>query len=38
VAEPGCAIAGACGKGKISERRLESYRDLVREKKRNGDW
>jgi ribosome biogenesis GTPase / thiamine phosphate phosphatase len=36
MTEPGCAIAGACGKGKISERRLESYRDLVREIRR--EW
>jgi ribosome biogenesis GTPase / thiamine phosphate phosphatase len=33
VTEPGCAIADACGKGKISERRLESYRGLVRARK-----
>ncbi len=31
VSEPGCAIAMACDKGKISERRLASYRGLARE-------
>ena len=33
VTEPGCAIAAACGKGKISARRLASYRGLARELK-----
>jgi ribosome biogenesis GTPase len=33
VTEPGCAISAACKKGEISERRLESYRGLVRERK-----
>jgi ribosome biogenesis GTPase len=33
VTEPGCAIAAARGKGKISELRLESYRGLVRGRK-----
>jgi ribosome biogenesis GTPase len=32
VTEPGCAIAAACADGKISVRRLESYRDLVRDR------
>ena len=31
VSEPGCAIATACDKGKISVRRLASYRGLARE-------
>jgi ribosome biogenesis GTPase len=33
VTEPGCAIAAACKRGEISERRLASYRGLVRDKK-----
>ena len=33
VSEPGCAIAAACADGKISEGRLESYRNLVRDRK-----
>jgi len=33
VTEPGCAVAAACAAGKISERRLESYRGLARELK-----
>ena len=33
VSEPGCAIATACADGKISEGRLESYRNLVRDRK-----
>lgn len=33
VAEPGCAVAAACEGGEISERRLESYRGLARERK-----
>jgi ribosome biogenesis GTPase len=33
VSEPGCAIAAACDKGKISARRLASYRGLARELK-----
>jgi ribosome biogenesis GTPase / thiamine phosphate phosphatase len=32
VTEPGCAITAACADGKISQRRLESYRGLVRER------
>lgn len=32
VAEPGCAITAACANGSISERRLESYRGLARER------
>ena len=32
VSEPGCAIATACAKGKISARRLASYRGLARER------
>ena len=32
LTEPGCAIAGACAAGHINERRLESYRALVRER------
>jgi len=31
LSEPGCAIAAACAAGEISERRLESYRQLLRE-------
>ncbi len=30
--EPGCAVATACAAGTISERRLESYRQLLRER------
>ena len=33
VTEPGCAIAAACQQGEINERRLESYRGLVRDRK-----
>ena len=33
VTEPGCAIAAACDKGRISARRLASYRGLARELK-----
>ena len=33
VTEPGCAVAAACAEGKISESRLESYRNLVRDRK-----
>ncbi|MGH8662326.1 MAG: ribosome small subunit-dependent GTPase A [Burkholderiales bacterium] len=33
LSEPGCAVAAACERGEISERRLESYRGLVRERK-----
>lgn len=33
VSEPGCAIAAACADGKINESRLESYRNLVRDRK-----
>lgn len=33
VSEPGCAVAAACARGEISERRLESYRGLVRDRK-----
>jgi ribosome biogenesis GTPase len=32
VTEPGCAIAAACKRGEISERRLASYRGLARER------
>jgi ribosome biogenesis GTPase / thiamine phosphate phosphatase len=32
MTEPGCAITAACADGKIGERRLESYRTLVRER------
>ena len=32
VTEPGCAIAAASKRGEISQRRLESYRGLVRER------
>ena len=31
LAEPGCALAEACAAGSIHERRLESYRQLVKE-------
>ena len=33
LTEPGCAVSAACKRGEISERRLESYRGLVRERK-----
>lgn len=33
VTEPGCAVSAACKRGEISERRLESYRGLIREGK-----
>jgi len=33
MSEPGCAITAACERGEISERRLASYRGLVREQK-----
>ena len=33
MTEPGCAVAGACERGEISQRRLESYRGLVRERR-----
>lgn len=32
LSEPGCAIAAACAGGKINERRLGSYRALLRER------
>ncbi|KPK19217.1 MAG: ribosome biogenesis GTPase RsgA [Betaproteobacteria bacterium SG8_41] len=32
MSEPGCALTAACVAGKISERRLESYRQLLRER------
>jgi ribosome biogenesis GTPase len=32
VSEPGCAVAAACRGGKISEKRLASYRALMRER------
>jgi ribosome biogenesis GTPase / thiamine phosphate phosphatase len=32
LSEPGCAVTAACAAGKISERRLESYRQLIRER------
>lgn len=32
ASEPGCAIAAACERGEISERRLGSYRALARER------
>lgn len=32
VSEPDCAIAAACATGRINERRLESYRALLRER------
>jgi ribosome biogenesis GTPase len=32
LGEPGCAVTGACAAGNINERRLESYRQLVRER------
>jgi ribosome biogenesis GTPase len=34
VSEPGCAIAAACEAGRVSERRLESYRRLAGELRR----
>ena len=33
VSEPGCAVAAACKRGEVNERRLESYRGLVRDRK-----
>ncbi|HXF67927.1 MAG TPA: ribosome small subunit-dependent GTPase A [Burkholderiales bacterium] len=33
LAEPGCALAAACAQGKISERRLASYRALAGERR-----
>ena len=33
LSEPGCAIRAACERGEIGERRLESYRRLVRDRK-----
>lgn len=32
VTEPGCAVAAACERGEISQRRLHSYRGLARER------
>lgn len=32
VSEPGCAVAAACKAGKINERRLDSYRQLIKER------
>lgn len=32
LSEPGCAIAAVCAAGKINERRLESYRRLIRDR------
>jgi len=32
LSEPGCALAAACAAGKINERRLVSYRQLLRER------
>lgn len=32
MTEPGCELAAACDAGKIDERRLESYRTLLRER------
>lgn len=32
IAEPGCALTEACAAGTINERRLESYRALLRER------
>ena len=32
LTEPGCALASACAAGKIDERRLQSYRTLLRER------
>ena len=34
LSEPGCAVAAACAAGTISNRRLESYRELLRERDR----
>ncbi|EKX69069.1 ribosome small subunit-dependent GTPase A-like protein, partial [Streptomyces ipomoeae 91-03] len=34
VAEPGCAVLGAVESGALPERRLESYRKLLRENQR----
>lgn len=34
LSEPGCAVAAACAAGTISDRRLESYRELLRERDR----
>ena len=32
LSEPGCAVAAACKRGEINERRLASYRGLLRER------
>ncbi|WRZ47686.1 ribosome small subunit-dependent GTPase A [Streptomyces sp. NBC_01314] len=34
IAEPGCAVLGAVESGELSERRLDSYRKLLRENQR----
>lgn len=34
LAEPGCALSQACGSGSINERRLDSYRELLKERDR----
>jgi len=34
LSEPGCAVAAACAAGRISDRRLESYRELLGERDR----
>jgi ribosome biogenesis GTPase len=36
LGEPGCALAAAAGDGRISERRLESYRQLAAQCERGG--
>ena len=36
--EPDCAIAAACGSGKVSARRLASYRQLLAELGRKQEW
>lgn len=34
LSEPGCAVAAACKRGEINERRLATYRGLLRERSR----
>jgi ribosome biogenesis GTPase len=37
LAEPGCAVSDAAGRGEIPERRLSSYRRLVQELRQRGE-
>ena len=38
MSEPGCAISSAAAEGKVSARRLSSYRRLAAELARKRDW